>query len=684
MKKKIKLLFLFVILFLNNKGYPSCKYEELLIPAGVRATGCGKNFVSMYDTAEGLFYNPSLVTMMPYGELTLGYNMFYIGSSLQDLACSVPFGRVGFGIVGRMFSTAELKVIKNYVETDENFKQTMVEGGSVIAVKFNNNIGIGAGIKYAQETVYKQNSSLLLYDVGFVVRTTNDVFSLGGSLLNYSSSGSDTNDLPISYNFGIKFKFDLPHQQTKINLLFSTQIDYHTNKPVYSFGIEHWGSEVLGVRLGYVYDKDKIESQVFDQISYFTAGLSLKLGNFGIDYTYVPNSVLGVTHNIGVNFRFMSKKKEIKTVSLPCELIVEPQVFSPNNDGYLDNIFFRHNVSTYTHIVEISYIVKNTNKDTIYVFTSTNVTTEVDKFFTYDGKKSDGKVLPDGVYTAEVVIKDKTEDKVLVYESQKKEFVIDTQPPEVEIKVSTETFSPNNDGVNDNIEFFINTKDNLSYIEHIDVNIFTLQDKKVYSYKIDVSTQQSLNYTFSWDGKDDIYNKVVPNGKYKLVVNVKDVAGNKISKDKIFEVFIEEKPKIVVEKVVEKEDKLFYIKGAKVLLDERGIVVIFSTDELFDKEGKINTEKYDSLSSLAEIIKEKYADKKILIEGHTDSVGDEQENKKKSSMYAWAVYSHFVKNLGIDGKQLEVKGWGEERPIASNKAKLGRAQNRRIEIVIPK
>jgi outer membrane protein OmpA-like peptidoglycan-associated protein len=206
----------------------------------------------------------------------------------------------------------------------------------------------------------------------------------------------------------------------------------------------------------------------------------------------------------------------------------------------------------------------------------------------------------------------------------------------------------------------------------------------VYSYKIDVSTQQSLNYTFSWDGKDDIYNKVVPNGKYKLVVNVKDVAGNKISKDKIFEVFIEEKPKIVVEKVVEKEDKLFYIKGAKVLLDERGIVVIFSTDELFDKEGKINTEKYDSLSSLAEIIKEKYADKKILIEGHTDSVGDEQENKKKSSMYAWAVYSHFVKNLGIDGKQLEVKGWGEERPIASNKTKLGRAQNRRIEIVIPK
>jgi outer membrane protein OmpA-like peptidoglycan-associated protein len=315
------------------------------------------------------------------------------------------------------------------------------------------------------------------------------------------------------------------------------------------------------------------------------------------------------------------------------------------------------------------------------VIKSSAVTTEINKFFVYDGKTSDDKVLPDGVYTAEVILKDQTEDKLVVYESQKKWFVVDTQPPDVEIKVSTGTFSPDNDGVNDTIEFYININDNLSYIDKLDANIFTIQDKKIYSYKIDVSTiQKSLSLTLSWDGKDEIYNKVVPNGKYKLVINTKDVAGNKTVKEASFNVYTEEKPKVVVEK----EEKLFYIKGAKIILDERGIVVIFSTDELFDKEGHIKPEKYESLSSLAEIIKERYSDKKIFIEGHTDSVGDEQENKKKSSMYAWAVYSYFVKNLGLDGAQFKVKGWGEERPIASNKTKLGRAQNRRIEIIIPK
>jgi len=683
MKKNIVFLIISIIVFLIIEINASYKYEELLIPAGIRATGCGKNFVSMYDTAEGLFYNPSLATMVHYGELTLGYNMFYVGSSLEDLACSVPFGRIGFGIVGRMFSTAELQVIKNYVELDEKFKQVTLVGGGIFAVKLSNNISFGISAKCLEKSIYTQKSFALLYDAGFIIKTTNDVLSIAGSLLNYSVSNNEV--YPTNYNFGVKFKFDLPQQQTKINLLLSTQIDYHTYKPVYSFGIEHWGSDVLGVRLGYVYDKDKIESQVFDQISYFTAGLSLKIGNFGIDYTYSPNSVLGTTHNIGVNLRFMGRKREIKSVLLPCELVVEPQVFSPNGDGILDNIFFRHNVSTYTQLMEISYTVNNVNGETMFVFKSTTATTEIDKFFVYDGKTNDGKILPDGVYTAEVILKDKTEDKIVVYESQKKEFVVDTQSPNIEINVSTEVFSPNNDGINDTIEFFLDVKDNLSYIEQLDASIFTIQNKKIYSYKIDVSTaQKGLNLTLLWDGKDEIYNKVVPNGKYKLLVNTKDIAGNKSSKEAAFEVYSEEKPKVVVEKVLEKEEKLFYIKGAKVFLDERGIVVIFSTDELFDNEGQINPQKYDSLLSLAEIIKEKYSDKKILIEGHTDSVGDEQENKKKSSKYAWTVYSYFIKNLGLDWKQFEVKGCGEERPIASNKTKLGRAQNRRIEIIIPK
>ena len=674
-----KILFFLTFLFIVSKINANYEHQELLIPAGVRATGCGKNFVSMYDTAEGLFYNPSLAVMLPYGELALEYNMFYLDSSLQNLSFGLPLKTIGFGIIGRRFTTPEIQVIKNYEVIDEKFSQTMLEGSGMLAVKLAKNISIGVAAKYVEKSIYQQKNSVWLYDTGFLIKTSNELFSIGASLLNYSFSNDKV--YPTNYNFGIKFKFDLPQQQTKINFLLSAQVDYNTNKPVYSFGLEHWGSEVLGIRLGYVYDKDKIESKVFDQISYFSAGVSLRIDDFEIDYAYLPNSILGATHNIGVSFRFRNiSKKEKETVLLPCELIVEPLVFSPNNDGRLDNIFFRYNVSTYAQIVEVSYSVKDINGNTMFVDESTTVAKEIDKFFVYDGKTSDGRTLIDGIYTAEVVIKDQKEDKIVLYKSQK-EFVVDTQPPDIEIEISTKTISPDNDGINDVIEFFINVKDDLSFIQQLDVGIFTIQDKKVYTYKIDLSTsQKNLNLKLYWDGKDEIYNKVVPNGKYKLLVNVKDEAENKNSKEISFEVYVKEEPKVVVEK----EEKLFYIKGAKVLLDARGIVVIYSTDELFDKEGQIRPDKYDSLASLAEIIREKYKDKKILIEGHTDSVGDELENKRKSSMFAWAVYSFFVKNLSLDPKQLEVKGYGEERPIASNKTKVGRAQNRRVEIIITK
>jgi outer membrane protein OmpA-like peptidoglycan-associated protein len=232
--------------------------------------------------------------------------------------------------------------------------------------------------------------------------------------------------------------------------------------------------------------------------------------------------------------------------------------------------------------------------------------------------------------------------------------------------------------------FNLDIEDNMSPIELIDVGIFTLQDKKVLSYKpiILKPIQKTLSINFLWNGKDETYNNIVPNGEYKIVCLVQDKAGNKIKKEKKFEVKI---PTKKPEKIVEKEEKIFYIEGAKVILDKRGVVVIYPTDELFIKNTTdIKPSMKKSLYSLGEIIKNKYSNKKILIEGHTDSVGDEKENKAKSLKYAESLSSFFVKELGMDSNIFEVKGFGEERPIASNKTKSGRVQNRRIEIILGK
>lgn len=71
----------------------------------------------------------------------------------------------------------------------------------------------------------------------------------------------------------------------------------------------------------------------------------------------------------------------------------------------------------------------------------------------------------------------------------------------------------------------------------------------------------------------------------------------------------------------------------------------------------------------------------VSIQGHTDEVGDDNDNLVLSENRAKSVYSYLIES-GIDPNRLEYKGFGERRPIASNTSEEGRALNRRTEFVI--
>jgi outer membrane protein OmpA-like peptidoglycan-associated protein len=70
----------------------------------------------------------------------------------------------------------------------------------------------------------------------------------------------------------------------------------------------------------------------------------------------------------------------------------------------------------------------------------------------------------------------------------------------------------------------------------------------------------------------------------------------------------------------------------------------------------------------------------LLIEGHTDDVGSEADNKKLSQERAETVLEWLVSH-GVAKGRLEAAGFGEERPIADNTLEEGRALNRRVDLV---
>ncbi|MFT4045732.1 MAG: OmpA family protein [Solimonas sp.] len=73
----------------------------------------------------------------------------------------------------------------------------------------------------------------------------------------------------------------------------------------------------------------------------------------------------------------------------------------------------------------------------------------------------------------------------------------------------------------------------------------------------------------------------------------------------------------------------------------------------------------------------------LIIEGHTDATGADAYNLKLSKQRAAAAKTYLVEQ-GIESSRLTSEGYGESQPIATNKTKEGRAENRRVEFKVTK
>lgn len=94
----------------------------------------------------------------------------------------------------------------------------------------------------------------------------------------------------------------------------------------------------------------------------------------------------------------------------------------------------------------------------------------------------------------------------------------------------------------------------------------------------------------------------------------------------------------------------------------------------------INASFYQVLGSVTKLFK-KYKNTNIEVNGYTDSVGSSIRNEELSYQRANSVSQYFVSH-GISRRRIQVNGYGENNPIASNKYASSRQKNRRVEIKI--
>ncbi|MDX1580903.1 MAG: OmpA family protein, partial [Alphaproteobacteria bacterium] len=97
-----------------------------------------------------------------------------------------------------------------------------------------------------------------------------------------------------------------------------------------------------------------------------------------------------------------------------------------------------------------------------------------------------------------------------------------------------------------------------------------------------------------------------------------------------------------------------------------------------DIEGKAHVQIYEIATALKS---DSLRNMQIRIEGHTDNTGEDSYNMDLSYRRALSVLRALTEEYEVDNAMLQVQGFGETQPVASNETEAGRSLNRRVTLV---
>ncbi|HRY80042.1 MAG TPA: FlgD immunoglobulin-like domain containing protein [Spirochaetia bacterium] len=350
--------------------------------------------------------------------------------------------------------------------------------------------------------------------------------------------------------------------------------------------------------------------------------------------------------------------------------------FSPNGDGRYDDILFSPIVNLRDGVESWNLALADAAGTARKTYSGANIAS-LPRELVWDGKDDRGNPAPQGTYTAVFTVVYAKGDAP---QARTASFVLDTEGPRVRLRTSPELFSPDNDGVDDELTVAI-AIDDASPIETWQFEIFESSvEEGAGPAKVRLFTSWSgtgnPTERILWDGRSNKGELVEGASDYPYAMAVMDAWGNSAKVE----------GKVTVDVLVIRDGDRLKIKVPSIVFRSNGAD--------FDGLPKEKTDRNEVvLRRIAQILN-RFRDYKIRIEGHANSIGKiygysaAQVNKEEteeliplSTNRAEAVRRLLVQ-FGVDARRLSVRGLGSSEPVVDFKDAENRWKNRRVEFIL--
>jgi flagellar hook assembly protein FlgD/outer membrane protein OmpA-like peptidoglycan-associated protein len=365
----------------------------------------------------------------------------------------------------------------------------------------------------------------------------------------------------------------------------------------------------------------------------------------------------------GNSFKASIEGLKVDTAQTRIFVTADLKAFSPNGDGKFEEIAFSTIVNNKTGITDWKLELVMNDSSVQKRFSGDS---RIPARIIWDGKNESGNYI-EGNYRARFTV---SYEKGNQPSAESSPFLLDRSAPEIAVEIHPQPFSPDNDGIDDELTFELMVKD-ASKIDSWQLTVFGPEGKVFKDYGgSGVPADRII-----WDGKSDDGELVYAAMDYPYRFSATDILGNRASTDGI----------IPVDVLVVREGNLLKIKIASIIFKP-------NLAEFADEDPVVAERNRYVLDRLAEIL-QKYRNYQITVEGHAalinwaDPVKAQREEREELQPLSEARARQVVDALtqrGIDAGRLTAIGVGGTKPLVPHSDIENRWKNRRVEFILEK